>query len=283
MMMKLFSFALSLLLLVVSPTSAFLRRRVSVEDGGAPYYQCCSNVNNNCFSGETKVTTSDGEQIAMKDLHVGDKILVDGDNYQPVYAFAHRDIDKEVEFLQIHAGTSTDTILEVTKDHYIFRRGEPVAAGDLQVGDVLAPDMTITKIDTVTRQGIYAPLTQDGVFTVGGSFQVSSYVQLPILTSPWLVHVVLSPFRVACLGGIITSPDDDSDSDMPLYVHFGLILEAALPKVMQWLLLGLVLVVTGTIYGMECLVGPALVLPFTLVVAVVVFLIKRSQKAAKGV
>lgn len=145
-----------------------------------------------CFSGETMVHVMDGGTIPMKELQVGDPVLTRTGTYQPVYAFAHWDPTRSAQFLQIYTRTlngddkhnnlensRATSPLEVTKDHLVYIHGmaKPIPAAAVQVGDVLQgvstatvsnqsavskhqPELVVTKIQSVTRKGLYNPLTQ---------------------------------------------------------------------------------------------------------------------------
>ena len=177
----------------------------------------------------------------MADLEVGDRVLssTGGESYQTVYAFAHLDKTRPTKFLQIFTDSgSSEAALEVTENHLIFLGGKshPVPAKTIRVGDLLKGNnentqyqstLNVTSIQTVVRNGVYAPLTQDGTVVVGKDNVVaSSYVavQTPVQTTTnnldtetneghvemtdigtlsWLhqadvTHMWLSPLRLVC-------------------------------------------------------------------------------------
>jgi Hint module len=193
-----------------------------------------------CFSGDTIVHIFGGTTLPMKDLQVGDRILTGSHKYQRVYAFAHRDVTRITEFRQIFT-TSNETTspLELTGDHlvYVNERTKPVPANMVQVGDVLqgasTPNISlpehqhvVTKILSVMRQGLYAPLTlgEDGTIVVANGIVASNYVAFQpkrqtypedsnfdegyvrlarIGSTQWChqadaAHIWLSPLRILC-------------------------------------------------------------------------------------
>jgi Hint module len=77
----------------------------------------------------------------------------------------------------------------------------PIRASDVVVDDVLN-GMRVTKLQTVKRRGVYAPLTQSGDFIVGG-VQVSSYVHVLDTDLAWanqhdVGHFLFYPHRFFC-------------------------------------------------------------------------------------
>jgi hypothetical protein len=233
-------------------------------------------VGGSCFSSGVTVQVLSKGSIAMKDLEVGDQVLVSGSTtaaskYEPVYAFGHLDRTKTEKFLQIYTTTGVEP-LEITRRHLVFLDGHPypIAASSLQVGDVLQGDthVSITKIATITRRdGIYAPLTPSGTLLVNG-IRVSSYVSvqqegsgeeyvdlanevsLP-LSQHELCHAFLSPLRLICMWGVPKSRVCESYTidGKHVWVNVGLDLAALADKqpiVVQLILVALVLLMVLT-------------------------------------
>ena len=168
-----------------------------------------------CFSGESTVQTQTRGRVAMKDVHVGDRILTTSDGFQKVYAFSHHDHTTPASFLQIHTDEMKEP-LEGSAKHLVYvedKTGEkaaPLAAEDIQVGDILqakgqSSGARVVEIQVVQRTGMYAPFTTDGTLVVDG-IVASSYVSLEEFESnPWLQnkiapisHLAISPFRFWC-------------------------------------------------------------------------------------
>ena len=121
---------------------------------------------------------SDGTEKAMRDLEIGDKVLVEGGKFEPIYSFAHRQAESKSEFL--HLATSTTT-LAVTKYHLVFANGHAVPSFMVKVGDMLTDASgeaaKVESIKTVTGSGIYAPLTPSGKIVVN-NIMASCFVSL---------------------------------------------------------------------------------------------------------
>ena len=123
--------------------------------------------------------------VRMKDLQLGDRVLVATNNstsyYEPIYSFGHRLDSVVAEYLVI-----LPFELEVSTDHMVFvEGGAAVPAGNLVVGDRLENGEMITAIKTVQRLGVYAPFTPSGSIVVNGvrasslaAFQASSHLKV---------------------------------------------------------------------------------------------------------
>jgi hypothetical protein len=226
-----------------------------------------------CFSEISTVQVEGMGPVAMKDLKVGDKILSGSGDYQPVWAFGHFDTEKSTEFLQIHTNKQ-QAPLEITGAHMVFLNGKsnPVRADSVKVGDALqdgSAGLSVKKISTVTRKGLYAPLTPDGTLMVDG-IKASSYITLQdeavehvelqhgvkAMSQHFGIHLVLSPLRMLCRGvspGVCQMYDADG---MPHYVSGGIkVLQwfdsLNLPLTVQVLLLSFAFVVFGLFYVTE--------------------------------
>lgn len=183
-----------------------------------------------CFSGDTLVQVQGKGPTRMKDLQVNDAVFVGSSLntrkpiYQKVYAFGHRDTSAITEYLSIHASSATNgDPLEVSPAHLMFvlEEDHPIRADKIQVGDTLLEhhvhlpattrNATVSKIDWVTRKGVYMPLTSSGSIVVN-NLQASVYVSIkdeaPIIVA-WLPAIVsehqlmhwwLVPHRLVCLG-----------------------------------------------------------------------------------
>jgi len=176
-----------------------------------------------CFSEKATVQALGKGVIPMTELVVGDKVLTgkEQDRYEPVYGFGHINPDKPAEFLRIFTSNNAAAPLEMTGNHMLFVRGKehPVRSDSIKVGDNLRADhgtfTSVTKIQTVTRKGVYAPLTPSGSIVVNG-IVASSYVsmqdhaveyaefsngaKIPFLTQEMGCHMSMSPMRMLCMG-----------------------------------------------------------------------------------
>jgi hypothetical protein len=174
-----------------------------------------------------KVQTAAKGSISMKDLTIGDRVLVGDNKFDTVYSFGHRSESKEAKYLSIVNDKSSDT-LELSKDHMVFREeGQAVPAAALEKGDtMLLPSgelATILRINTVTRKGAYAPFTYSGALVVNGvvasSFigmqEMNEHLHIQSTKTPltlqWLAHVFETPHRMAYRLGLVTSDTYSAD------------------------------------------------------------------------
>lgn len=164
-----------------------------------------------CFSGEGVVNVDGIGEVMMKDLVLGDRVLVQEGRYEPVYSFGHRQTDSYVEYLLI---STSDKKLEITQDHMLFVEGRrSIPASMIGMGDKVETPMgtydTVKSITTVTRRGAFAPFTASGTIVVNG-ITSSTFIapqkseSLTIggidsgLTFQFLSHSFEIPHRVYC-------------------------------------------------------------------------------------
>merc|ERR1712157_115001 len=149
-----------------------------------------------CFSAFDSVEVQGKGMISMDSLEIGDYVR-SGKDFSQVFSFAHLDLDAEANFLQIHTEGSVAP-LEITDNHMLFRNDKAVSAKDVSVGDMLG-DNKVTKITSVKRTGLYAPITYDGSIVVNG-IKSSCYVQMmdlaPVDQNQFLEHMFFSLQRV---------------------------------------------------------------------------------------
>lgn len=199
-----------------------------------------------CFSSVATVQVQGKGATSMKDLNVGDKILTGNQVYQTVYAFAHREHTKTIDFIQLHS-KEHGMPLEISREHLVFLAGKtnPVRADWVEVGDILQSGdhrgVEVSKITSIARQGLYAPLTLDGTLVVNG-IKASSYISLQknapeyvqlqngvqAMSQHNLIHLALSPFRMVCMGLSSNLCQMNEKDGMPSMVYWGI-------QVAQWL------------------------------------------------
>ena len=155
----------------------------------------------------------------MNQLELGDVVLT-SKGYQPVYAFAHRSAHVWGDFIQIHTETQVDP-LEISGQHLVFLANSsyPVRADSIVPGDILraleSPQgALVTRVVSVSKEGLYAPLTIDGTLVVDGIISscyvsvqagASGYIEFQNgastgFTQHFAAHMALAPLRMACLG-----------------------------------------------------------------------------------
>ena len=215
-----------------------------LSDGGGDDGDSDLGGDDACFSEISTVQVRATGSVAMKDLRVGDYVLTNSNKYEEVYAFAHFHPSKPTSFLQIHS-ENTDRPLEVTGDHLVFLQGknEPIPSQAIKVGDVLQVQRgtshvgsTVTKITSVERKGIYAPLTSGGTLLVDGVV-VSSYIYLKenksYISHQQLAQLAFSPYRMLCKGisSKFCETSSYNEDGMPYYVQYGL-------EILRWVLHG---------------------------------------------
>eukprot|EP00540_Astrosyne_radiata_P003647 CAMPEP_0116866424 /NCGR_PEP_ID=MMETSP0418-20121206/26013_1 /TAXON_ID=1158023 /ORGANISM="Astrosyne radiata, Strain 13vi08-1A" /LENGTH=482 /DNA_ID=CAMNT_0004502041 /DNA_START=88 /DNA_END=1536 /DNA_ORIENTATION=- len=167
-----------------------------------------------CFSAHDTVEVEGGDKIMMKDLRIGDSVLVDQANkYEPVYSFGHHQRSMDTEFLQLHTTSSKNAALELTRDHMVFVEGRALPASAVKEGDSL--DLAtggvakVIRIQTMSRRGAFAPFTPSGKIVVNGvvastyvGFQDSNALQIggvsTHLSYQWMAHAFETPHRFVC-------------------------------------------------------------------------------------
>lgn len=175
-----------------------------------------------CFSGDTNVVVQNRGTAKMRDLNLGDKVLVSLDNdgtYESIYSFGHIDQATPMEYLQFQPSK-----LEVTWNHMVLVEGKGVIPASLvRIGDILSGTGQVTAIRNVKRRGMYAPFTPSGTIVVNGAV-ASTYVSLDessvltfgsfdtTLSYQWLAHSFLLPHRIWCyhLGSCPKAQYDDA-------------------------------------------------------------------------
>jgi hypothetical protein len=191
-----------------------------------------------CFSGGNTVETRGKGITTIDSLEIGDYVKTgvtrDGTTqYSPVISFMHVDPRVEVEYRQIFTNISPTLPLEISDDHLLYLHDDKVIrAKNVQVGDILKGDTTymiVTHIQNIHRQGLYAPLTENGKIWVSG-VTASSYVALVdenILSTNMqavLSHMALLPLRLVCSVGRFSTCKNETYSEDGYSMNlFGLI------------------------------------------------------------
>jgi Hint module len=136
----------------------------------------------------------------MNQLEIGDYVRANTNEFSQVYGFGHFDHDIETDFIQIiFEGTLSVEYspIEVTSQHLVFvernNKQYTIPAGDVIIGDTLS-GKRVQAIHTITRRGVYAPLTQSGEIVVSG-IRASNYVNvLDFSLLLWDQHVYAHAF-----------------------------------------------------------------------------------------
>lgn len=278
-----------------------------------------------CFPSRAHVQVWKKGPVEMQNLQLGDLVLVPAPTaqvaqhnnqsvssqefYEPIYAFGHINRTKRTQFLRIH--TASGTVLEITPAHLVpvHGRPHPVAGETIQLGDQLLSwgqedlvDTTVNKIETVWREGVFAPLTPSGWLVVNG-VSASCYICLNtpssnkedallmgILSHHDFLHMTLAPLRMGCqmLAGKVSWEQDVSSDGMPYYVAWGLdVLQWAIeqPGYVKNPLLLLVVVLAVTAQGLEFMFstnGPALLsVLLTAMIGIIAVSTKKLERKRK--
>merc|ERR1712142_301458 len=132
----------------------------------------------------------------MRNLAVGDKVLVSYNTYSPILAWADYNQEKKTAFITLRTVHSS---LTLTPNHNVFvlEEGRNVSkyARDVVVGDLLVyvnrgETARVTKVTTHVENGYYNPLTEEGTIVVDGVL-TSCYGSYP----HWLAHLAMTPAR----------------------------------------------------------------------------------------
>jgi hypothetical protein len=182
------------------------------EDGDSS-----ASSNGFCFPESMTVNVLHQDATPLRDLKIGDLVMVDlAGRYEPVYSFGHYDLDASHKYIQLRANNNMS--LELSASHMVMvmdqAKTRAVPAARVTPGDVLLSldhgSVVVDFIQTVTRQGAFAPFTASGTIVVNG-IMASNYISLQTgssnfyigtietpLTHQWLEHSFQFPHRVTC-------------------------------------------------------------------------------------
>jgi hypothetical protein len=164
-----------------------------------------------CFSGDSTLEVLGVGKVGLKDIKVGQRVLVDSNKYEPVYSFGHFNPNTLAKFLRLETAATT---LDISAEHMIFVEGRGVIPAALvRVGDKLITpgaetNAIITTIKDTTAHGVFAPFTPSGKVVVDGIL-ASSFIAMgeasPDLSflgfnfsHHWIAHSFEFPHRVVC-------------------------------------------------------------------------------------
>jgi Hint module len=164
-----------------------------------------------CFPGDAIVQLEDKGSVMIGDLMLGDKVLVQGGKYEPVYSFGHRAPSVSATYVRL---VTSNRFLEVSMDHMVYLEdGRTLPASNVKVGDALKsatgnPEI-VRSITFISKPGAYAPFTPSGSVVVNGfvvscfvAFQNSANLKIAGLDTQvsyqWLAHSFEMPHRMWC-------------------------------------------------------------------------------------
>lgn len=157
-----------------------------------------------CFPSDATVDVLDMGKVTLSSLQIGAQVRVVNDknqvNYSPIIAFLHRDLDEHALYKRIRTKNS---IIELSKRHLIHHRyngfiwSERLIQGDeiLVVSSNYENETQweeIIEITDVNKQGLMAPLTEQGTIIVN-NVHASCYA---LVKSHQVAHFALAPYRI---------------------------------------------------------------------------------------
>lgn len=173
------------------------KRGLQAADGGDSGADTGSGAG--CFSAVSTVEVQGKGVVAMDSLNIGDYVRAGKDGeFSRVFSFGHLDRNLEQEFVQIYS-EGKDQPIELTGNHMLFVANKPVRAETIKVGDTLQ-DSKVTRVKTIKRSGVYAPITESGEINVNG-VRASSYVAFldhSMADQHFLTHMFFAPQRALC-------------------------------------------------------------------------------------
>jgi len=170
-----------------------------------------------CFPSDATVAVQrPGGQVddtPMERLQVGDRVLTQA-GFSKIFAFMDHANDVKAEYVQLVAASGHE--LSITADHILYAHAgrTPVLAGSIAEGDLVwmaapgDPEPMASRVLNVSRavkNGMHAPLTEDGSVVVNGLL-ASSYAKIKTLrwghrelvSGHTLGKLVHEPLRLAC-------------------------------------------------------------------------------------
>lgn len=148
-----------------------------------------------CFPGDARVHVEGVGAVPMRDLRIGDSVLVGAGTYSPVFMFTHRLAGTVADFLEVSlvGGAS----LRLTPGHFLHANGALVAARKLAPGDALVladgAAAAVAGVRRVRGSGLYNPQTLHGDVVVDGVI-ASTFTEA---VAPAAAHAALAPLRAA--------------------------------------------------------------------------------------
>eukprot|EP00177_Eucheuma_denticulatum_P001492 GFKZ01002677.1.p1 GENE.GFKZ01002677.1~~GFKZ01002677.1.p1 ORF type:complete len:417 (+),score=28.88 GFKZ01002677.1:279-1529(+) len=162
-----------------------------------------------CFPPDATVKNDNGKEIPMRNLAIGERVLVAIDDsgkssYSAVVSFSHHDSSAHSQFRTVSVfvgscerGQNMTLQLTATNGHYVrMWNGRLRAVGDLQIGDFLqvaecGQRGQVQGMKWGRRRGLYSPVTGHGDIVVNGI--VASCYTKSVRASA--AHALLAPVR----------------------------------------------------------------------------------------
>jgi len=165
-----------------------------------------------CFPSLASCQVEGRGAVLMKDLKLGDKVLVGEGVYESIYSFGHRlDDSTPRDYLEI---TIASLKLELSREHMLFVEGRhAIPASSIKIGDAVelssGESTTVQSVRSVSREGVFAPFTPSGTIVVNGvkcstfiAFQESETLWIGSMNTRMTFHflsrVFEAPHRTWC-------------------------------------------------------------------------------------
>lgn len=168
-----------------------------------------------CFPADATVEVRGGGRRRMKDVQIGDEVLVAPGEYSRVFMFTHKLSSIESEFVRLSHSEAGSLIL--SPGHYLYANGVLTSASSITVGDVVSiarsspsfdslssttTSAQVVRVDRVRSTGLFNPQTVRGDIVVNGVV-ASTYTTA---VEPAFAHAALAPLRLLeRLGFAVTS------------------------------------------------------------------------------
>jgi len=199
----------------------------------APGNMCAANVcllpGAYCFAGEASLEVMGQGATAIKDVKIGDRVLVQNTrgalDYEAVLGFLHA-ATKPGELSAYLSVTHSHGKLQVSPNHIVFRAdGVNAFAGHLKVGDellVARGDGKVLDIEhSVGNSGMFAPLTAFGTVVVDGVVASNYAIHS---TSVWVphhaLHAAFFPLRAYYALGFSSAPMEQNVDQIHPFASF---------------------------------------------------------------
>jgi Hint module/Copper type II ascorbate-dependent monooxygenase, C-terminal domain len=157
-----------------------------------------SGKESSCFPDYATVKTQDGSEKLMRDLKVGDVVLVAPGTYSAVFMFTHNIADRRSEFVRI--STVDGFCISLSRSHYLYVNGMLKQARSVKVGDFVTLSCgrasVVNHVAIEVGMGLYNPQTLHGDIVVSGII-ASTYTSA---IEPSTAHALLAPFRSLFVG-----------------------------------------------------------------------------------
>jgi len=164
---------------------------------------------NPCFPETARVELEDGSMSRIGDVQLGDRVRVSATEFSPVVFWGHRDANaRAVTFVRVELASGRQLML--TDKHLAYVNGGLVAAGKIQVGDMMkdaelnGESSVVAVAKGLSAKGLYNPHTAHGDIVVDGVV-VSTYgvVDARVAHSLLAIERALHRVGLSALGGVL--------------------------------------------------------------------------------